>query len=740
MRRTAAPAGRAAHPAVESAPEPARPVGALAMQQQAGNRATTRLLGPGTSLSRPGDPAEAHARRTAERVLGMPPPAASVARTAMPTAGGGGVAGGTEGGRPLGPDVRAFFEPRMGVDLSTVRVHTGPRAAHSAASLGARAFTRGRDVAFGEGMYQPGTAAGRRLLAHELTHVLQHAGVAGPAPVPGRIYRDPDTRPAPKTCMEQTDDILPGQVGLLTAIHREQQLAEIFGDGVDTLKAEIRADRAAREFVCYAGVPAIVALAETRKGAAFDVPAARELLKKQPERFSAAALARRPPETRRLQELRMREARDAMESTGRWARSEARKPGVPSMTGVVGLPQERRDEMAGALTRLNASAASFASAKTAIAAVDPLIVTVAKQIDEAKGKVREERGPELARAKLGDAVDSVDPVVNALRVVNAHHDVAQLRADAEALGASIETFRRGLRRDAEVDTDGFRTLRDAARDLRKAVAQRKRKLDAAPASLERLRFVLRYFLALNDPAFRDPPTDAEAERLGGRLDEIGPDLEVLFGSRMGVSDLELVEALAHRFRDQLAVRADMQATTGTRPGQVPAVADVRSYFTSLRTAPNDRVIEAYQKYASAFYEHQAVSSTQDLDVLGMDTLFTRPVSIGGTRGLVCTGYAILGAGLLELAGGHVEGFVVAVRASPAQRASGGALSDAHAIARVRRNGTLMIVSNHLIVFDENDAIGPDAVAWTDKDNPLFRGTGPTIRAATTAVQQKLVVP
>jgi hypothetical protein len=78
-----------------------------------------------------------------------------------------------ESGRPLDDSSRAFMEPRFGHDFSRVRVHTDERAAESARSVNALAYTVGRDVVFGAGQYQPGTAEGRRLLAHELTHVVQ---------------------------------------------------------------------------------------------------------------------------------------------------------------------------------------------------------------------------------------------------------------------------------------------------------------------------------------------------------------------------------------------------------------------------------------------------------------------------------------------------------------------------------------------------------------------------------------
>jgi len=76
-------------------------------------------------------------------------------------------------GRLLDAGTRAFMEPRFGHDFSQVRVHTDTRAAESAEAVNALAYTVGRDVVFGARQYAPETSEGRRLMAHELTHVVQ---------------------------------------------------------------------------------------------------------------------------------------------------------------------------------------------------------------------------------------------------------------------------------------------------------------------------------------------------------------------------------------------------------------------------------------------------------------------------------------------------------------------------------------------------------------------------------------
>lgn len=81
-------------------------------------------------------------------------------------------------GATLDPTTRSFFEPRFGHDLGRVRIHTGAQAAQSATAVGALAYTIGPDIVFGESQYQPASMQGRRLLAHELAHVVQQdAGV-----------------------------------------------------------------------------------------------------------------------------------------------------------------------------------------------------------------------------------------------------------------------------------------------------------------------------------------------------------------------------------------------------------------------------------------------------------------------------------------------------------------------------------------------------------------------------------
>lgn len=79
-------------------------------------------------------------------------------------------------GRPLDPTTQRDLEPLFGHSFGDVRVHTDACAGELAKGIQAEAFTRERDMYFSPGQYAPGTSDGRKLIAHELTHVLQQEG------------------------------------------------------------------------------------------------------------------------------------------------------------------------------------------------------------------------------------------------------------------------------------------------------------------------------------------------------------------------------------------------------------------------------------------------------------------------------------------------------------------------------------------------------------------------------------
>lgn len=191
-------AGPQKHSVAEPAPKaPHQAAASPALAQAAGNQQLQRALGIRAKLAvgQPGDPDEQEADRVSEafangvgnagtihRKCASPgcdeqtvqrSPAAPAAAPRTPPRHAGLRA---SEGTPLAHDTRRDFERFFGADLSAVRVHSYPAALSAAHALNAHAFTIGQDIAFAPGQYAPHTAGGRKLLAHELTHVVQQGG------------------------------------------------------------------------------------------------------------------------------------------------------------------------------------------------------------------------------------------------------------------------------------------------------------------------------------------------------------------------------------------------------------------------------------------------------------------------------------------------------------------------------------------------------------------------------------
>jgi Domain of unknown function (DUF4157) len=139
---------------------------------------------------------------------------------------------GSGGGTPLDTDTRGLMEERLGQDFSDVRVHTGQKADESARSVNAHAYTVGTDVVFRSGHYSPDTDTGQRVLAHELTHVVQQkAGPVAGTPAPGGIRLSDPADPfeqAAERAAEQamSPSVSAGQASADTGVQRQAEEEE----------------------------------------------------------------------------------------------------------------------------------------------------------------------------------------------------------------------------------------------------------------------------------------------------------------------------------------------------------------------------------------------------------------------------------------------------------------------------------------------------------------------------------
>jgi hypothetical protein len=105
----------------------------------------------------------------------------------------------TSPGQPLDPETRTFMESRFGQDFRDVRVHTDDKAAESARAINAVAYTVMPKVVFGAEQYKPKTYSGRRILAHELTHIVQQAFASPSAVIHRQLFNPWFPGPVPIT-------------------------------------------------------------------------------------------------------------------------------------------------------------------------------------------------------------------------------------------------------------------------------------------------------------------------------------------------------------------------------------------------------------------------------------------------------------------------------------------------------------------------------------------------------------
>ena len=148
----------------------------------------------------------------------------------------------SRGENALEPEDRRFFESRFHHNFADVKIYSDREANQSALALHARAYTTGNTISFAAGEYRPGTAEGRRLLAHELSHVIQQRSVATPGmPLIQRQPKDkpketPAQQPAkPKTLQESkvdtADPVFKGTSQIIDEVlQRNQRLAPYIGD------------------------------------------------------------------------------------------------------------------------------------------------------------------------------------------------------------------------------------------------------------------------------------------------------------------------------------------------------------------------------------------------------------------------------------------------------------------------------------------------------------------------------
>lgn len=582
-----------------------------------------------------------------------------------------------------------------------------------------------------------GNRCAQRALSEQGT---EHPHLAGLTPLvqpiaaPALVQREtapPRKRRVPRAKYdEDLNAILPRGVGPLVHIDRTITLANIFTEeALAVLARRVRSDTDLTRFVQRYGVPGLVALFDAR----LNLAKAQKLLQKNRQNYSRDALRQREQSQ---SPAAMGETLGRIES---WAKSQARhqagalglRAGMASPTWVRDLATTQRqnvrrvtDQLQDRIPMIQAGAIDVRDATSAMARARDLM-----------NSARQQRQSVWAGLiHLSDAADAIAQAHDLL-IFARYRGIGGLdQYIRRAHGLATQVKRRaGQDRAARtIDRDALRDLRDKISELRLDIRNNLHDPTSNVKSLQRIIFVLRYFLALNDPNSRDAPTLDEAKMWVDSLEDFSNDIERFFGETAW-RQLSLFQDFAVRLEKQIRSRLAMRKALGREPGLVPSQQDAEAYFRSLRKRSNVQVRAAYEKYAGAFFQHRVVAAISDVQLQSAENVYGKPVTIVGTRLLVCGGYAILGSHLLRQASAKHVNFILGARVSRVDLLSGADVTDVHALAHLRRQSRDLYVSNDKIVFSASETAGGgfsrNELAWANRNNRLITGSGKTMSGA-----------
>lgn len=278
--------------------------------------------------------------------------------------------------------------------------------------------------------------------------------------------------------------------------------------------------------------------------------------------------------------------------------------------------------------------------------------------------------------------------------------------------------------------DVIKYLNTTISELQKVRTEADKRADSA----QRVDVLLRAFLTVNNPAFKAAPTAKEIADIKSLLaGGLGDEFAAVFGSAV---DYDFFVDFANAWGQQIEAREAMTKATGRPAPVIPSQVDAQTYFAAVARKGNAEVFDAYQTFASAFFVHRGIASVADLRLKVLD-LFSAKASITGRRGLVCTGFATMGAEVLARAGATLDGFSVGIHASDDMVRDDKLEEQGHAIARMTRGGKAFSVSNQVIVQVKNALVGAGAIKWGNQSNPLFVGDGRTMETAVDKMLEKV---
>ena len=365
------------------------------------------------------------------------------------------------------------------------------------------------------------------------------------------------------------------------------------------------------------------------------------------------------------------QAGQALRDFEAWADDEKKRQNVIDKAAVVGLDpkqaasvQAAAAKIAGYIPTMQGAAdkadPSIASLRTAVA-----LATKAKPLVQSGDRADQLEGGHFRSQSREAVTKAISLVVK----INAGIDV-------KGLTKNLRVIEGALQNNGSLG-EVIKHLNSSINELQKVRTEAAKKA----ASAQRIDVLLRAFLALNNPAFKAVPTAREIADVKSLLaGGLGEEFADVFGSSV---DYEFFVDFANSWGQQIEARQQMAAATGRAAPVIPAGRTRRPTSPRWRTRATRRSSRRTQSFASAFFVHRGIASVADLH-LKVPDLFGAKASISGRRGLVCTGFATMGAEALARAGATLDGFSVGIHASDDMVRNDKLEEQGHAIARMTR--------------------------------------------------------
>ncbi len=625
---------------------------------------------------------------------------------------------------------RSDIENKYNADFSSVRFYED---AKSTKAVNAKAYTYGSDVVLSPKYYQSNTIEGNKLIAHELSHVVQqnNSGTM-------QLQRDEAPKEIPADQLADYNDslneIMPGVeydekgklkkygTGLLHNIYIVGILVDTFEDDkkIGALTRAIAVNKDAKAITKSHGICGLMALYDAN----VDAKKALKLLEQNKEFYSLDAIVKRSKQNpvAGIKKDLLKVSSDSEQS----AKSEGAYSNISrnsiNANWALALSKDNLTNLKDSVSELKMvqvhsdnAQARFKSSKASLTEAEDKMDECKKSYKTARSKGGGDASAMYMVKKivaiLAQAKDSLS-LASAYGIKHLDRQRDSIESEMEKLGPIFTAWKQ--HRDSQkgkysrhrtiydLGASGFDEIKGKIAKINRKFREDNYKYQGSEKSVQRIEYIIRYFIMLNDKTYKNGPTIEESKGYLNTLDELSDDFEKVFGGILAFNNsiyLELIDIIPK----QVKARILIEKQSGKDPGIKINRSSIETHFKSIKKQSNEAVKDAYAAYAGGFFQHRIEAPKERENPPTVDEIFANPITIGGARLVVCAGYAELGMHLLELAGGTPKGFITWGELTEAEVLDeDAALSSLHIVAKVRRKNKNIYISNDE-VYDSEEA-------------------------------------